>query len=110
MSDQMSDEQKPNLRLLSAEEESQEEPRLERVVWVDSGLSYASTWLDEETIVGRAKDWDGLVTTVGHLIYEDNTRIVLGLSHDKETGNWAGAFLIYKPAIIERYEIARAVG
>lgn len=83
--------------------------RLERVVWVDSGLSYASTWLDEDTIVDRAKAWDGRVSTVGHVIYEDDTRIVLGLSWDKETGNWAGAFLIYKPAIIEREEISRVV-
>lgn len=79
--------------------------RLERVVWVDSGLSFASTWLDESTIVDRAKEWDGIVQTVGHVIYEDSKRLVLGLSYDKDNESWAGAFLIYKPAIVERYEM-----
>jgi hypothetical protein len=110
MSDQVSEQAPPNLHLLSVEGEPREERPLERVVWVDSGLSYASTWLDEETVIDRAKEWNGRVTTVGHLIYEDDSCVVLGLSHDTETGNWSGAFLIYKPTILERYEIARAVG
>jgi hypothetical protein len=76
--------------------------RLERVVWIDSGLSFASTWLDEDVIVDRSKGWDGKVVTVGQNIYEDATRLVLGLSYDKDAEAWAGAFLIYKPAIVER--------
>lgn len=80
---------------------------LERIVWVDSGLSYASTWLEEATIVDRAKDWDGRVTTVGQVIYEDDRVVVLCLSRDLETNNWAGAFLIYKPAILTREILAR---
>lgn len=76
--------------------------RAERIVWVDSGLSFASTWLEEETIIERAKEWDGLVISVGQVVYEDAERVVLGLSKDKETNNWTGAFLIYKPTIIIR--------
>lgn len=75
---------------------------MEAVEWIDSGLSFAATWLTEDTIVHRAKEWDGRVTTVGHVIYEDDTRIVLGLSKDHETGNWSGCFAIYKSAIVQR--------
>lgn len=75
---------------------------MEKIVWMDSGLSYASTWLDEQTIVERAQAWDGRVVTVGQVIWEGPDRILLGLSKDEEHGHWAGAFLIWKQAIIER--------
>lgn len=75
---------------------------MERIVWMDSGLSYAPTWLDEKTIIDRAQEWNGQVVTVGQVIWEGPDRILLGLSKDEESGNWAGAFLIWKQAIIER--------
>lgn len=77
----------------------------ERVVWWDSGLSFASTWLPEQTVVERAKDWDGRVTTVGQVVYEDTQTLVLGLSRDGETGAWAGCFAIFKPCILERTQL-----
>lgn len=75
---------------------------MERVEWVDSGLSFASAWLDERVAVERVKEWNGIVVTVGHVVYEDEERILIGMSHDVETGNWAGLFGIYKPCIIKR--------
>ena len=81
---------------------------MEAIEWVDSGLSFASTWLDERSVIERAKEWDGRVTTVGHVIFEDDDRIVLGLSRDHETGYWAGCFAIYKSAIIARCKLEAA--
>lgn len=75
---------------------------MERVEWVDSGLSFASSWLDEATIIERAKEWHGIVVTVGQLIYEDDDKLVLGLSQDAETGNWAACFGIMKSSIVHR--------
>lgn len=75
---------------------------MERIEWVDSGLAFASTWLDEATIKQRASEWDGKVVTVGQVIFEDEERIIMGLSRDTENDNWAGCFLIWKPSIIDR--------
>ena len=78
------------------------EMKMERIVWVDSGLSFAHVWVPEETITERADGWDGLVTTVGQVVHETEDRVVLCMSHDRETGAWAQCFLIYKPTIKER--------
>lgn len=82
---------------------------MEEIVWMDSGLSYAPTWLDEETIIERAKEWNGRVTTVGQVVWEGPDRIILGLSRDAENGHWAGIFLIWKQAIISRRELCESV-
>ena len=78
---------------------------MERILWVDSGLSFASTWTPEQMVTDRADEWDGKVTSVGFVVHETDDRIVLGLSRDAETGMWSGCFLIYKPCILERTKL-----
>lgn len=79
--------------------------KVERIVWVDSGLSFASTWLPVATVRDRAKSWQGLVQSVGQVVFEDDLCVVLGLSYDEETDNWAGCMGIYKPCIVHREEL-----
>jgi len=78
---------------------------IERIVWVDSGLSFASTWLDTKDIIERAKDWNGRIVSVGQVIYEDDERLVLGINYDPENDNWAACFLIGKVAILNRVRL-----
>lgn len=81
---------------------------MERIEWVDSGMSFASTWLSTSLIQERAREWHGVVVSVGQVVYEDEERLVLGLSHDAETDNWASCFAIYKPCILTRVKLAPA--
>lgn len=95
------------IHLPSEQEEldGRHEERLERIVWVDSGLSFASTWLDHSTILERAKEWTGRIISVGRIVYEDEERIVLGVSYDAEHDNWASVFLIAKQSILAREKL-----
>lgn len=80
---------------------------MERIEWVDSGLAFASTWLDEGVIAARAKEWHGIVVSVGQLVFEDDDKIILGLSYDTEAGNWASCFGIMKSSIIKRTPLSQ---
>ena len=81
---------------------------MERIEWIDSGMSFAATWLDESTITDRADAWHGLVITVGQVVHETEDRVVLGLSQDAETGHWSGCFLIWKASIQKRVKLTAA--
>ena len=89
-------------RIAQEEFDGRHEQRLARIVWVDSGLSFASTWLEHSTIVERAMEWTGKIVSVGRVVYEDNERVVLGISYDQENDNWASVFLIAKQSILTR--------
>lgn len=78
---------------------------IERVVWVDSGMHYAEEWKDLDVFKSLARGWNGLVTTVGTLMFEDENVVLLGLSHDESNDNWFGAQLIWKKAIESREEL-----
>ena len=72
------------------------------VVWIDSGLQFPQEWMKETNIISKSKAWRGVVRTAGTVIYEDESVIVLGLTHDAENDMWFGAQLIYKQCIEER--------
>lgn len=78
---------------------------IEVVRWIDSGLHYAHEWMSEEAIIKRAKEWNGENITIGQIIYEDEAILVMVMTRDDEAGNAAGAFLIYKPCIVERTKV-----
>lgn len=76
--------------------------RVERVVWVDSGMFIDEGWAKTEVYRSAAQKWHGDVVTIGQPIYEDDTVLVLGLSHDRAHDHWFGAQLIAKANIRER--------
>lgn len=79
---------------------------IEMVTWTDSGLQmHTDGWSNLDVFVSQAKKWNGVVTTVGTLIYEDENVLVLALSHDKENDAYYGAQLVWKPCVIERTEL-----
>lgn len=90
-------------------ETGQKVSSIEHIVWVDSGLSFASTWLSQSTIEERAKEWQGIVHSAGHVVFEDDDCVVLGLSLDEETDNWAGCIGIYKPCIVYRQQLGSEI-
>lgn len=80
--------------------------KLEKIVWTDSGQSFASEWLTLDTIEHRVKDWNGHSETVGFVVYESDDRLALAQSLDRENPNAAHVFIIYKPCIVEREVLA----
>jgi hypothetical protein len=52
------------------------------VEWHDSGLSFALAWDDEDSLIERAKKWNGSCTTVGFLLYEDERCLAIVLTRD----------------------------
>lgn len=79
--------------------------RLERVVWIDSGLNFAHEWHSQAEIDHRIKDWNGHSVTVGYVVYEGEDRIALAQSLDAEKTNFSNVFLIYEPCIVSREEL-----
>jgi hypothetical protein len=79
--------------------------KVERVVWTDSGMFIDEGWAKTHVYQSAARKWSGDVVTIGQPIYEDDTVLVLGLSHDRQTDNWFGAQLIAKACIKERHTI-----
>lgn len=75
-------------------------PVFVKLHWIDSGLSFANTWLDKQTIIERALNWTGECTAVGQIVYQDRDRIVLCLIEDEEKENYAACFLISQKCII----------
>lgn len=72
------------------------------VVWRDSGMQINEPWASTEVYQAYSRDWTGKVISVGMLLHEDDSVLVLGLSYDAEGDHWFSAQLIYKPDIIER--------
>ena len=76
------------------------------VGWVDSGFSFSQGWADHDELVGRAKEWDGYVTTAGYLMYEDERCVVISQSRDGGEGTepgeprWASLMLINRANIL----------
>lgn len=81
---------------------------MEAVEWTDSGLHIDEGWASLEVYRSVAKGWDGTVTTVGFLIYEDDERLVLALSRDHQRDCVYGAQLIAKGSIITRTNLSTA--
>lgn len=72
------------------------------VIWRDSGMQISEPWASTEVYKSYIRDWNGEVTSVGMLLHEDDSVLVLGLSYDPAGDHWFSAQLIYKPDIIER--------
>lgn len=79
---------------------------LERITWIDSGLNFAHEWHSVDEIRHRAKDWNGHSITVGYLVYESEDRLAIAQTLDGEQESYSNVFLIYKPCIISREELA----
>lgn len=76
-----------------------------QIDWIDSGMHIDHGWAKTLVYQESVNKWNGGVTTVGTLLYEDDHVIVLGLSHDVQNNSWYGAQLIYKPCITNRKEL-----
>lgn len=71
--------------------------RIVRVVWIDSGTFSGESWDSIEHIVHSTKISD--VVTVGHLAFEDEDTLYIGLSHDPDHDNFFGVQAILKKSI-----------
>lgn len=80
-------------------------PKVLKVEWRDSGMHIDHGWATTAVYQESVGKWNGTVTTIGALMFEDDNVIVIGLSHDVANDTWYGAQLIYKPCIISRKEI-----
>jgi hypothetical protein len=75
-------------------------------MWVDSGFSFSQGWDDHDSLIARAKEWDGYVTTTGYLQYEDPRCVVIAQSRDGGEGTepgeprWAAMMLINRANIL----------
>ena len=75
---------------------------VERIHWTDSGMHLDHGWAKATAFAQSAMNWSGEVVTVGQVIHEDDSVVVVGLSHDTSNDEWYGAQLIYKPCITKR--------
>lgn len=83
---------------------------LEAIRWRDSGMHLAAEeWQPLTRLRARPVANAMEVVTVGMLIHEDEDVVILGLSIDEAGGSVFGAQAIWKPAILERREIGRAI-
>lgn len=78
---------------------------LEKITWIDSGLNFANSWLDIDSIVHRSKDWNGHSVSVGYVVYETEDRVALAQTLDAENPHAANVQLIYVPCIVEREKL-----
>ena len=72
---------------------------LRAIVWIDTGQQMASTWTPKNLVVERAKELVTTVTTVGQVIFETESFVLLAQSIDDESGAVAGVMRIEKSAI-----------
>jgi len=77
----------------------------ERVVWIDSGAMLEDGWQGLDFYKTHAHKWRGEVETIGSPIYEDDSVLIIGLSHDRQNDAWFAAQLIHKTAILYRAKI-----
>lgn len=76
-------------------------------MWVDSGFSFSQAWTDHHDALARAAEWDGYVTTVGYLMYEDTRCVVIAQSRDGGEGSspgepkWASLMLINRQNVLK---------
>lgn len=77
-------------------------PVIERIVWTDSGAFLDKGWASLDVYQRQAREWDGKVETIGRVMFEDDSVVVVGLSHDTKNDEWYGAQLIFKPCIKTR--------
>lgn len=78
---------------------------IEHITWIDSGHQFASSWASKDWIVDHANDWTGENESVGFVVHEDESKIVLVQTRDNENPNYAGAFVIWKPCIVRRRKL-----
>jgi hypothetical protein len=72
---------------------------LVKVAWVDSGLHLEDGWRDVPWYVNKAECTNGRVSTVGHLIHEDDQHVIVGLSLDIENDTVFSAQVIWQSNI-----------
>ena len=75
---------------------------VERIRWVDSGLSFASTWLDGDTVRDRARSHRAECEAAGFVVSEDERGITLCVVRDEVADTFAACFWIAKISVIER--------
>lgn len=71
------------------------------VRWIDSGLFISDGWQQLTEVIGQATGSNMTVTTIGHLVYEDDDIVVVGLSLDRDNDAVFGAQTIARQNIIE---------
>ena len=75
---------------------------IEYVRWLDSGTHLHDGWMQLEVVQQQAKACLQEVETVGHVVFEDDDVIVLGLSVDAVNSTVFGAQVIAKQNIVTR--------
>ena len=75
---------------------------IEYVRWLDSGTHLHDGWMQLDIVKQQAPSCLQEVDTVGHVVYEDEEVIVLGLSVDENNSTVFGAQVIAKSCIKHR--------
>ena len=75
---------------------------IEYVRWLDSGTHLHDGWMQLEVVQQQAPACLQEVDTVGHVVFEDDDVIVLGLSVDSNNATVFGAQVIAKSCIKHR--------
>ena len=77
---------------------------IEKIIWDDAGAFGAidESWVELEQIIENYKNGQFLMTSVGHIIYEDNDSLIMAQSHDSQYGQYSNPFRIPQKAIIKR--------
>lgn len=81
---------------------------LVEIIWIDTGQQMASSWTDKELVIARAKELITTVNTVGYVLYEDDSFVLVGQSLDNESGAVAGVMRIEKSAILSTASLVGA--
>ena len=79
---------------------------LREIIWIDTGQQMASTWTDKYLVISRAKELLTTVNTVGYVIFQDESFLLLAQSLDNESGAVAGVMRIEKSSIQRMNEYA----
>ena len=79
---------------------------IEYIRWLDSGTHLSDGWMKLEIVQQQAKASLQYVDTVGHVVYEDDEVVVLGLSVDEANDTVFGAQVIAKGNIVQRGQVS----
>lgn len=80
-------------------------PRIERVEWLDTGMSITDGWMSEEKLRERADPKRMEAISVGWFLYETDDVLVLTQTYDEALDQHFNAQVIHKTAITSRRTI-----
>jgi hypothetical protein len=81
--------------------DSEVNPEVVMVTWIDSGMAHYAEWLNVDDIVATIhEDPDYMRTvSVGYLIHRDDKHLVLAQTWSRSTSKYMNAETIYAPCV-----------